>query len=67
MLVLSRKVGEEILLRLPDGRTVRVVVLEPDPCHGRQIRLGIHAPDEVRIYRGEAQQRYAPATMPAET
>ena len=62
MLVLSRHVGEEVLLRLPDGRTVRLVVLalQPNRHNNTCVRLGIGAPDEVRIYRGEAQQRYAP-------
>ena len=46
LLVLSRKVGEQ--LRIGDGITVKVLKV----C-GNRIRLGIDAPDGVRIMRGE--------------
>ena len=46
MLVLSRKVGERIVV----GNGVTVVVLA---VHGRQIRLGIEAPKDVSIRREE--------------
>ena len=57
MLVLSRKVGERIVI----GHGVTVVILA---VHGQQIRLGIEAPKEVTIRRGELpplgdQQRFA--------
>ena len=46
MLILSRKVGESIVI---DGRIkVKVVGRE-----GGEIRLGIQAPDDVWILRGE--------------
>ena len=46
MLVLSRKVNEEIVI---DG-DIRVTVLE---IQGNRVRLGIAAPEQVAIRRGE--------------
>lgn len=46
MLVLSRKVGEEIVI----GDDVRVRVLS---IQGNQIRLGFIAPRDVQIHREE--------------
>jgi carbon storage regulator len=46
MLVLSRKVGERIII----GDGVAVVVLA---VHGQQVRLGIEAPKDVSIRREE--------------
>ena len=46
MLVLTRKVGEKVVIQ--GGITVTVVRAED----GR-VRLGIEAPDDVRILRGE--------------
>lgn len=50
MLVLSRKEGEQIVV--PECRlTVTVFGI-----HGERVRLGISAPSEVRVYRGEVLQ-----------
>jgi carbon storage regulator len=46
MLVLSRKVGECVLIG--DSITIRVVEV-----NGRQIRLGIEGPPEVPVWREE--------------
>jgi carbon storage regulator len=46
MLVLSRKIGEEIVI----ADNIRVRVLE---IQGRQIRLGFVAPPSVQIHREE--------------
>ena len=46
MLVLTRRLGEMIRV----GETVTVRVLE---VKGNQVRLGIEAPGDVRIYREE--------------
>lgn len=46
MLVLTRKLGE--IIRVGDSVTVRVLEVK-----GHQVRLGIEAPPEVRIYREE--------------
>jgi carbon storage regulator len=46
MLVLNRKSGEKVVI----GNDITVTVLD---VVGGRIRLGIHAPDDVRILRGE--------------
>jgi len=46
MLVLSRKPGETIVI----GGGIKVTVLE---VKGNKLRLGIEAPPEVRVMRGE--------------
>jgi carbon storage regulator len=46
MLVLTRKLGE--IIRVGDAVTVRVLEVR-----GNQVRLGVDAPAEVRIYREE--------------
>jgi carbon storage regulator len=56
MLVLSRKVGEEILLS--GGITVTLVRID-----GNRVRIGIDAPDGVNIRRGELTPR-SPHTHP---
>jgi len=50
VLVLTRKLGESIVI----GNNVRVTVLE---MQGKQIRLGIEAPPEVSVHRGEVYER----------
>jgi carbon storage regulator len=50
VLVLTRKLGESIVI----GNNVRVTVLE---MQGKQIRLGIMAPPEVSVHRGEVYER----------
>ena len=48
MLVLSRKVGQEILI----GDNVRITITK---VSGNRVTLGIEAPDHVRILRGELE------------
>ena len=50
MLVLTRKSGESIVI----GSDIRVTVLE---IQGRQIRLGVEAPSDVAVHRGEVYER----------
>mgnify|MGYP002641846423 CR=1 FL=1 len=50
MLVLTRKAGESIVI----GSDIRVTVLE---MQGRQIRLGIEAPSDISVHRGEVYER----------
>jgi carbon storage regulator len=52
MLVLSRKIGEAIVI--DGGITVRVVEV-----HGGRVRLAIEAPRSVRVDREEVHERVA--------
>lgn len=58
MLVLTRKLNEEIVI----GDNIKVTVLQ---VKGNSVRLGIEAPRDVRIVRGElpAQQPMAEVTV----
>ena len=48
MLVLSRKVGQELIL----GDNIRITVTK---ISGNRVTLGVSAPDNVRIIRGELE------------
>ncbi len=50
MLILSRRVGEKIII----GENVTVTVLAVKGC---QIRIGIDAPREIQVHREEIYQR----------
>jgi carbon storage regulator len=50
MLVLTRKVGEEILI----GDNINVKVIE---ISGSKVKLGIEAPADLRIFREEILER----------
>ena len=57
MLVLSRKIGEQMVI----GESIVVTVLE---VNGRSIRVGIEAPPDVPIWRAELcpHHEFAPTT-----
>jgi carbon storage regulator len=50
MLVLTRRLGETLVLELPTGEEIQIAVLE---LKGSQARLGIDAPEEVHVVREE--------------
>jgi carbon storage regulator len=50
MLVLSRKLGESIVI----GNGITVTVVE---VHGERVRLGFSAPADVPIHREELQRK----------
>lgn len=52
-LVLSRKVGERVVLELKDGTQMCVVVAALR--NGDKVRLSFEAPEDVRIWRGELE------------
>jgi carbon storage regulator len=55
MLVLSRKLGEEIII--DDHIRVTVVAI-----HGNQVRLGISAPPDVAVHREEVYRQIGAVT-----
>jgi carbon storage regulator len=52
VLILSRKPGDTIVI----GDGIRLVVLE---CDRREVRIGIEAPPDVKIVRGEIVNQIA--------
>jgi carbon storage regulator len=50
MLILTRRLGETLILELPSGKTIEVSVLE---INGSQVRLGTEAPEDIHIVREE--------------
>jgi carbon storage regulator CsrA len=50
MLVLTRQPDQKILLKLPTGEEVTITVLR---VKGRYVRIGIAAPESVRILRDD--------------
>lgn len=54
MLVLSRKVGEQVVI----GDDIRVMVVS---VRGDRVRLGFTAPGEVPVHRDEVHRRMAEA------
>jgi carbon storage regulator len=50
MLVLTRRIGETILI----GADIQVVVLG---VNGQQVRLGVHAPRHIPVNREEVHER----------
>ena len=59
MLILTRKVGE--MIRIGDTVTVRVLEVR-----GSQVRLGIDAPAEVRIFREEVYRATQGSAEPSQ-
>ncbi|WP_115911308.1 carbon storage regulator CsrA [Haemophilus parainfluenzae] len=50
MLILTRKVGESVLI----GDDISITVLS---VRGNQVKLGVQAPKEVSVHRKEIYQR----------
>lgn len=58
MLVLTRKTGEGIII----GDNIKITVVE---LKGGGVRIGIDAPDELKIYRQEVYDRICQENMEA--
>ena len=52
MLVLTRKPQEDIFI----GENIRIMIID---VSGKQVRLGIEAPEEISVFRGEVIKRIA--------
>ena len=50
MLILTRKVGESVLI----GNDISITILR---VRGNQVKLGVEAPKEVSVHREEIYQR----------
>ena len=50
MLVLSRRAGESLFI----GDDIKITVLD---IRGGQVRIGITAPDSIKVHREEVYQR----------
>lgn len=56
MLILTRKVGESVLI----GDDISITVLS---VRGNQVKLGVQAPKEVSVHREEIYQRIIKQTQ----
>ena len=54
MLVLTRRIDEQVIIEFADGRRLVVKVLG---LRSDSVRLGFDGPDNVTIHREEIQQR----------
>ena len=50
MLILTRKVGETIII----NDNIHITVLD---TAGTQVRIGVNAPEDVKVYRSELYER----------
>ena len=58
MLILTRKIGEAIAI----GEEIKITVLG---IQGKQVKLGINAPDKVSVYREEIFRKIQSETASA--
>lgn len=58
MLVLKRKIGESIMI----GEDIEVVLLEKE---GDSVKIGIHAPRNIRVFRKEIYEEIRQANQSA--
>jgi carbon storage regulator len=56
MLILTRRVGETLIIETPAGEQITVAVLG---VKGNQVRIGTDAPDDINIVREELLARVA--------
>ena len=54
MLILTRRVGESIIIETPAGERIQVTVLG---VKGNQVRIGTDAPEDIQIMREELLAR----------
>lgn len=54
MLILTRRIGETLVIVLPDDRTVEINICG---VKGNQVRCGITADKDIQVHREEIYQR----------
>ncbi len=64
MLVLARKVNEEIVITLEDGREIKLMLIE---IRGDKARIGCSAPPSIIIHRKEVADAIAAERRAADT
>lgn len=57
MLILTRRLGDSVLLKYPGGE-ITVTYLSQQGPSGTEVRMGFDAPKEVNIVRSEILDRY---------
>jgi len=57
MLILTRRMGDSVLLKYPGGE-ITVTYLSQQGPTGTEIRIGFDAPNDVNIVRSEILDRY---------
>lgn len=57
MLILTRRIGDSVLLKHPAGDIVFTYLSQQGP-DGTEIRIGFDAPREINIVRSEIVDRY---------
>jgi len=57
MLILTRRLGDSVLLKYPGGE-ITVTYLSQQGPKGTEVRMGFDAPDDVNIVRSEILDRY---------
>lgn len=60
MLILTRRVGESVVLRHPTIGDIVVTYLSQQGPEGTEIRMGFDAPKSVNIVRSEILDHYQP-------
>lgn len=55
MLVFTRKANETVVLRSPDLK--KPIVISINYVRGQRVLLGVSAPEDVRVLRGELENR----------
>ena len=57
MLILTRRLGDSVLLKYPGGEIIVTYLSSQGPT-GKEVRMGFDAPKEVNIVRSEILDRY---------
>jgi carbon storage regulator CsrA len=60
MLILTRRLGDSVVLRHPDIGDIVVTYLSQQGPEGTEIRIGFNAPKSVNIVRSEILDHYQP-------